>query len=122
MQYLSRAAYNQTMVSSAIAVALLLLWMGVALSFDSLVKLEYSGHWDEWVSDGRPRGLLWVPIRESAPSLTAFWFLSVRWAFVTPLWMRADARAKRLLYRYRILLAGWCIAAPLGFLLLTQTT
>ncbi len=98
------------MVSGAVAVALFLLWMAVALSFDSLVKLEYSRHWDQWVSDGRPRGLLWVPTRESAPSVTAFWHLSVRWAFGTPVWIRADAPAKRLLYRYRFLLAAWCIA------------
>jgi hypothetical protein len=80
--------------------------------FDVLLYLEHKDHIEEWKKDGRSGGFFWRP---EGVSVWAGLFrrggLASAWLFLTPAWMAADQRAKRLLFWYRVVLwismIGW---------------
>lgn len=92
------------------------------LAFDQLVSLEYRFHRADWVSDGMPHGVFWVP---SEAKMLNGWlvkgrsFLSSRrcwivWLFRSPKWARSDEGAKFAFFRWRLLV----VFSDLTFLLL----
>ena len=76
---------------------------GSLIIFDVLVRREYSLHRVDWVSDGRPLGLFWVPnetkvanrlLVKSGSSL-ARRKAAYGWVFATPKWVSGDPLARR---------------------------
>ena len=83
--------------------------------FDKLVRLQYSSYRRNWESDGKPRGIFWVPA-EAKPgsgwlsdfgSTFALNRCMFGWLFFTPEWMRRDERALRLVFWLRVLVVTW---------------
>jgi hypothetical protein len=88
-------------------------------AFTSLVKLEYVMHRAEWEADGRPGGFFWMPDAGSRTAMRSGLtrsVLSLKWLFATPPWVRADARAGRLLRRFRTCVAVWNGGLVVAFL------
>ena len=86
---------------------LMLILLTAFFSFDSLVKLQHDRYPDAWKADGSPWGFFWRP--RGGEFAGAFWrgWLSMKWVFATPEWVRADERARLLLRRIRICVAAW---------------
>jgi hypothetical protein len=76
--------------------------------FNCLVRLEHDRHPGEWVRDGSPIGLGYLPadarlIRGSlARAAVAF-----KWIFRTPAWARQEEQAKWLLWKFRLAYAAF---------------
>ena len=79
------------------------------ITFDQLVKTEYSDFSDEWFKDGKPRGIFWSP-----PGSTMFsgwgemYRISFLWLFKTPAWAREDINIRPLFKRLRFFVLIWC--------------
>ena len=86
-----------------IAALLVTLW-----TFDRLLKLEYETYYAEWVQDGRPDGIFSHFSGSSwfKGSFARNW-LSFRWLFVTPEWMKSSPQAMKLIIRLRISASIW---------------
>jgi hypothetical protein len=95
--------------------------------FDSLIRLEYFNHRRDWEADGKPHGIFWIP-KES--TFAGGWLIrlgsaistkrkSYVWLFSTPAWMKGDRNALRLLFCWRALIFGWCLAFVAVVLLVT---
>ncbi|SRR5713226_1225245 len=91
-------------------------------AFDQLVRLEYCLHRADWISDGMPQGVFWVPSEaralrgwvvkpRSSWALRRCWFT---WLFTSPRWAKTDKTTKRALFRWRLLVA----VSNIGFVLL----
>jgi len=71
--------------------------------FDALLRYQQQYHFDEWVKDGKPIGIFWVPTEASlfrgrlARNYAQFALLICR----KP-WIESDEEAKRLRRRYQI--------------------
>ena len=73
---------------------------------DRLIQYQYKFHNDEWVRDGKPRGVRWeepglgffgtLKAQRSGGSVTA------RWLFHTPSWIKGNRRAVLYLWLHRI--------------------
>ncbi|MCI0551469.1 MAG: hypothetical protein L0287_10970 [Anaerolineae bacterium] len=88
------------------------------ITYDLILKLEYSSYRIYWESDGQPFGFFWI-----APEKRKFFILPIaqiknqfardklsrKWLFSTPEWMINDARALQLVSRYRWLILLWTI-------------
>lgn len=85
------------------------------ITFDKLVRLEYSSHRTDWEEDGKPHGFFWVPTESKSAagwlvnvgSSAASWRTSFAWLFFTPEWVRGDEKALRLIFWLRILVFTW---------------
>jgi len=80
--------------------------------FDRLVKIQYSDFKDEWQRNGAPHGFFWVP-KESASVIKITPKVSstrartrhlFSWLFRTPDWIKQDQRAKKDIFKFRVLL------------------
>ncbi len=87
------------------------------LTFDELVKYEAGNQPNQWRRHGKPAGFFWRPPASAYVSWAErlrggliYPYLALAWLFYSPLWMRADANARRLLRRLRILVAIWNLA------------
>lgn len=71
--------------------------------FDALLRYQHQYHFDEWVKDGKPIGIFWVPTDASmfrgrlARNYAQYALLICR----KP-WIESDEEAKRLRRRYQI--------------------
>ena|SRR5713101_3144951 len=94
------------------ALALLIpLLLACFAAFDRLVRFEYGSYRARWESDGRPRGFFWRPSEaETFRSYLAQQRLSFTWLLSTPVWMREDPAARRLLRWLRGLVVAWHVA------------
>jgi hypothetical protein len=90
-----------------IMLPLMLVLLTAFISFDSLVKIQHDQYPDAWQAAGSPWGFFWRP--RGSGFAGSFWrgWLSMKWTFVTPEWVRADERARSLLHRMRICVAVW---------------
>lgn len=77
----------------------LIIWALSSLSFDALIKYQHAMHNDDWVTDGRPRGMFFRP---EGGSTAAMWFASFSVPRSKPVWVEGDPRAERLYARYRL--------------------
>jgi|SRR5688572_15995002 len=112
-----------------LGIGLISVLFGTFLTFDQLVRLEYNSYRAQWEKDGTPRGFFWLP-REYWRSQDISWFGIWKaqyksgwamqkpqfWIFSTPLWIKNDERAKKLLMRLRILVLIWNGTFLLGFI------
>lgn len=86
-----------------------------------IVRLQYLRHKSLWESDGRPRGMFWIP----EESMLGGWYvtyssahalrrLTWNWLLFTPTWIAKDRDTHRLLWMHRIMfpLIWICIVAP----------
>lgn len=93
-----------------------LLIIGGFLTYDKLLRLQYEEHREAWEQDGRPSGAFWRPKEpRGLRSWLAFQRTYFKWTWKTPEWARDDAKALRLLRRWRIIqlggLATWLVFA-----------
>ncbi len=108
-----------TLIVLTLAILLPFLFASL-LAFTRLVEWEYANHRTEWERDGRPTAPFfrspvsgwWNTLRSGFATNV----VSLKWLFVTPSWIRTDARALQLLRRLRICAAVWNfgIIAALG--------
>lgn len=107
-------------ILAVMAVGLLL---QIFLTFDQLIRRQYSNHRDAWEQDRRPNGFFWkAPGRFfSLGASFAQHRASLRLVFRTPEWIRSDAEAAALQRRFRWLVLAWnlgiVLAVPLVFLM-----
>ena len=89
------------------------LLISIFLTFDKLVRLEYTDYRSMWEEDGRPRGFFW-----GAPETRRWFGIDLRrewafnranlvWSFSTPQWMKENPQALRLVRRFRLLTILW---------------
>src|SRR5436190_23607362 len=79
--------------------------------FDRLVMLQYKFYRRDWEADGRPHAFFWLPEeikngrvgKLKRGSSSASWYCSFVWLFSTPSWARQDAKARKLLFWFRVL-------------------
>jgi hypothetical protein len=114
-----------------IGIGLISVLLGAFLTFDQLIRLEYNSYRAQWEDDGTPRGFFWVPReywRIQSPSWFGRWKSQYKsswsmqkanlfWLFSTPLWIKNDEKAKKLLKRMRVLVLIWNGSFLLGFIL-----
>jgi hypothetical protein len=109
------------MLTSLIFRAVLFTYFPVLIAsffiFDVLVRREYFLHRREWMLDGQPHGIFWVPKElRSASGLfisPGSWLARRKaygWLFTTPVWTNEDRTARRLLVGLRVLVFGWTAA------------
>jgi hypothetical protein len=109
-----------TMLGISVLILFCVFLIAAFVAFDCLVRTEYESHKIAWKDDGQPRGFFWVPsevklgILVRPESSRAMRRCSAHWLFLTPLWIRGNARATRILYMYRLFVLLW----NLPFLLL----
>src|SRR5262245_58959237 len=86
-----------------------------------LVRREYKEHRLAWETDGKPRGMFWIP----EECKIGRWYITYasghsaqvvrwKWIFKTPDWMTNDRAASQLLRLHRLLMPAFfgCIIAP----------
>ena len=80
------------------------------ITFDQIVKIEYSNFRDDWNEDGKPRGIFWSPPGGSALSgWGEMHRISFLWLFKTPGWAAENMNIRALFNRLRLLVLIWCV-------------
>lgn len=82
--------------------ALIVLLFFALITFDSLVRIEYRRHNQEWINDGKPKGFFGQP--PGTPLFggsLATQKLSFLWLFKSPHWIKSDTEAHIHLRRLR---------------------
>jgi hypothetical protein len=89
-----------------------------------LLRREYSDHRSIWESDGKPRGIFWIPQEcvlggwyVSYKSGRAGRTLALKWLFQTPHWISQNADSHKLLIAHRILMYAFIVSALAPFVL-----
>jgi hypothetical protein len=109
------------MLTSLIFSAVLFTYFPVLIAsffiFDVLVRREYLLHRRDWMLDGQPHGIFWVPreLRSASgllinPGSSLARRKAYGWLFTTPVWTKGDRTARRLLVGLRVLVFGWTAA------------
>jgi chromosome condensin MukBEF MukE localization factor len=89
-------------IMEAAFLALMVLLFFALRTFDSLVKIEYKRHNQDWIRDGRPKGFFWrAPGASLISGSVAAQKLSFLWLFRSPHWTDDDNEAKMYLKRLR---------------------
>jgi hypothetical protein len=119
--YIINPSLSETaMLGISILILICLSLIAAFVAFDCLVRTEYEWHKMTWKEDGQPHGFFWIPsevklgIFIRPESSRAMRRCSAHWLFLTPLWIRGNARATRILYMYRL----FVLLGNLPFLLL----
>jgi hypothetical protein len=107
----------------AILLALLDEWVSTIL-----LRCEYTHHRLAWESDGKPRGVFWIPDEcrigwyITYASGHAAQIVKFKWLLKTPDWMANNPQAHRLLTFHRLLMPSFvaCLIAPFVIALLLQ--
>jgi len=93
----------------------------IFLTFDNVVRFEYTKNREAWEADGRPHGFLWRP-----PECTLFrstWAthrLTLVWLFKTPFWASESSICKKNLVHFRIYFIVWHIVIIGGLFLVAS--
>ena len=96
--------------------------LSLFLTFDNVVRFEYTKYREAWEADGRPHGFLW-----RAPECTLFrstWAthrLTLAWLFKTPFWVSESSVCKKNLVHFRIYFIAWHIVT-IGALFLVASS
>ncbi len=95
-------------ILAILLVGVLSFLLATFVSFDRVVRRQYTEHHDSWCRDGRPFGIFWKPkdvhLFRSSLAFHKAWAV---WLFITPSWADSDPLAIHLLRRYRIMVAVW---------------
>ena len=91
--------------------------VGAALTYDQLLRIEYSSWREVWERDGRPRGYFWSPpeLRTAERLLGMSGRMLITWLFRTPNWIRAEPEARVLLQRLKKLEALGLVVIAIAF-------
>jgi hypothetical protein len=91
--------------------------VGDELVMSRLLRREYSNHRPVWESDGKPRGIFWIPpeVRLGGWYITyasgrAGRLLGLKWLFRTPHWIADDAELQKLLRLHRMLMYAFLVS------------
>lgn len=89
------------MTAIVVICSILILWGWVSILFDDVVKYHHDHYYDDWVSEGRTRGMFWVP-KEARKTLTTYPVAVYSWKLRkgTPQWVEGDIKAKHRVNRY----------------------
>jgi hypothetical protein len=66
------------------------IWVSGSIRFDGFIKYQYENYQDEWLDDGKPRGMFFNP-KES--SYLYFWIQTFTLYRGIPMWAEDDAVA-----------------------------
>ena len=100
-------------IAPIVAAYLLTILIWCFLTFDQLVRLEYSDYRPLWDKDGQPHGIFWFAPEQrkvfgiSLRNQWAFSRVNLVWLSSTPTWMKENTQAVRLVHRLRILALLW---------------
>src|ERR1043165_2713055 len=88
-----------------------------------ILRFEYAHHRAEWESDGKPRGVFWIPkearigwyvtYASGHAAARARW----RWLFSTPDWASEETSTRTLVRLHRIFLSAFVLSAATPFIL-----
>jgi hypothetical protein len=85
--------------------------------YDRILKTEYSKYHDQWLADGSPLGMFWVP---KGSKLFSGSFsrgpLMFQWLFKNPQWAINDKTVLQYLRKLRI---SWAIGALVWLIMVT---
>ena len=93
------------------------------VSFDQLVRVQYTVHYQDWLMDHKPDGFLWRPPGHSIwnrffwdrMNWSGYWCFHT-WMFRTPQWSKLDKVAGRHLWLMRTCVLVWNVGFLLMFL------
>lgn len=104
-----------------------LLFLISFFKFDQLVSLEYRLHRSDWIADGMPHGIFWLP---TEATMLGGWLIRgrsslathrcwIKWLFSSPNCARQDKNLRRILFQWRLLVivSNLTFLALLGFAL-----
>lgn len=92
-------------------------WFRVFVLFDRVIKYHHDHYYEDWLSEGRPRGLFFVP-QNAKRIYSGFPFYSYvsKLRREPPLWAKEDNAAKSLILRYffweKVWIASIIVAIP----------
>jgi len=80
-------------------------WIWLSVLFDRIVKYHHDNYYDDWVSEGRPRGMFYALRNEKMLSGISFHLYAFKLSTKLlrkeiPSWAREDSDAKDLILRY----------------------
>jgi hypothetical protein len=89
-----------------------------------MLRREYSDHRLIWESDGKPRGIFWIPPEAKLGN----WYityasgragraLGLKWLFRTPEWIAREADMQKLLRLHRILMYAFIVSVLAPFVI-----
>jgi hypothetical protein len=81
--------------------------------FDRLIRVEYECHHEAWIADGRPSGFFYFPLASSFNGANRGKWLSLKWLFSAPLWIRRSRVYNFWLVQMRISTLIWYAALGL---------
>lgn len=73
------------------------IWLANSITFDGIIRYQFEEHYDEWVEDGKPRGMFFNP---KGSSTLAFWKASYILSKERPVWVDEDAKALSTYNKY----------------------
>lgn len=87
--------------------------------FDALLRYQHQNHFDEWVKDGKPIGIFWVPTDASLfRGGLARNYASIALLICSKPWIESDEEAKRLRRKLQIAALIYFVIFGLVFWLL----
>jgi len=100
-----------------IGALLIAIWYWVSILFDRIIKYHHDNYYEDWLSEGRPRGFFFVP--ENAKKISTgftFYLYASKLRKELPHWAKEDNVAKNLILRYffweKVWIASIIIAIP----------
>jgi hypothetical protein len=78
------------MVVSLLLLLFFVIWLFNSMAFDRLIEYQYQNYHEEWLSDGKPRGMFYKP---KGSSVLTFWLKSFTLHKKTPYWASDDDNA-----------------------------
>jgi len=98
------------MIAILVICSILILWAWACFLFDEVVKYHHDHYYDNWLSEGRTRGMFWVP-KDARKALTAFPIGVYAWKLRKGRlgWIETDVRAKHLVQRYLFWEKVWLV-------------
>lgn len=102
----------------------ILLAAGDEVVLSLLLRREYLDHRLVWESDGKPRGMFWIP----PDCRLGGWYVTyssgragrvagLKWLFQTPDWIVHDAETQKLLRLHRLLMYAFILSVLAPFII-----
>jgi hypothetical protein len=98
--------------------------IGAFITFDKILKIQYSEFKSTWEADGRPYGFFWKPkdtqwLRSSLAKIR----ISYQWLFRTPHWAQDSKTTRKYFIRFCLLVLCWNVGLLIffGLLLVVNT-
>ncbi len=94
-----------------IIVLLIIIWFWVFVLLDRIIKYHHDNYYENWLSEGQPRGLFYVP--ENAKKIysgISFYSYASKLRKELPNWAKEEDFAKKLIMRFFFWEKVWIIS------------